>query len=291
MLKGQSMESPTFILGTGRCGSTVFHRMLVRHEALAYISNINTRFRKLPRLGVPKAMFHRVLLRAGIGEPVEAYPLLAQAFPGFVEPCRDLGGDDVTLSGGKRIRELFTEIQQGQRKERFCYKYTGWPRLEFFSRIFPSARFIHVVRDGRAVANSLLHVPWWTGWSGPENWRWGPLPERYRREWEDEERSFAVLAGIQWKILLDQVEATRPLIHPEQFLEIKYEELMERPLPVFRRVCEYLDLDYSQLFERALRRVELRNANWKWESDLPESEKARLNRSLRSHLEKHGYSQ
>jgi len=39
-----------------------------------------------------------------------------------------------------------------QKKPVFIHKYTGWSRIAFFKEIFPEARFVHVIRDGRAVA-------------------------------------------------------------------------------------------------------------------------------------------
>src|SRR3712207_7426845 len=51
------------------------------------------------------------------------------------------------------------------------------------SEIFKDAKFIHLMRDGRAVANSLLHVYFWSGWKGPGNWGWGQLsPAQQRSE-------------------------------------------------------------------------------------------------------------
>ena len=46
-------------------------------------------------------------------------------------------------------------------KARFAAKLTGPARISYVSSIFPEARFVHVVRDGRAVVQSLMKVEFW----------------------------------------------------------------------------------------------------------------------------------
>lgn len=54
-----------------------------------------------------------------------------------------------------------------KKRNRLLFKITGWPRVGFLHEIFEDAKFIHLIRDGRAVAYSLLQQPWWEGWRGP----------------------------------------------------------------------------------------------------------------------------
>lgn len=71
-----------------------------------------------------------------------------------------------------------------QAKPVFLHKFTGWPRAGFAHAIFPEARFRHVIRDGRAVANSLIQMSWWSGFGGPENWKWGQLSDEDLSAWK-----------------------------------------------------------------------------------------------------------
>ena len=61
---------------------------------------------------------------------------------------------------------------------------TGWPRAGFLHAVFPDARYVNVIRDGRAVANSWLQMDWWLGYRGPEHWHFGPLSDEHREVWE-----------------------------------------------------------------------------------------------------------
>jgi len=49
------------------------------------------------------------------------------------------------------------------------------PRIGFLQAIFPDAKFIHIVRDGCAVANSRMNAPFWKGWQGLNTWG-GQMP-------------------------------------------------------------------------------------------------------------------
>jgi hypothetical protein len=99
---------------------------------------------------------------------------LGALFTGFRRPCRDLLPQDVTLKKKEAIQNVVAQMLT-RKRNRLVVKITGWPRIGFLKEIFPDAKFIHILRDGRAVANSYINVPFWWGWRGLANWRWGPL--------------------------------------------------------------------------------------------------------------------
>lgn len=105
------------------------------------------------------------------------------------------------------------------------HKFTGWPRAGFISAVFPKARFIHIVRDGRAVANSWLRMPLWLGYKGPEQWQWGPLTAEQAEVWDRSGRSFVVRAGLLWQKLIDAHVQARAAIALDAWLEIRYEDI------------------------------------------------------------------
>ena len=77
-----------------------------------------------------------------------------------------------------------------RKRNRLLIKITGWPRIGYLNEIFSDAKFIHILRDGRAVANSLINVEFWRGWQCPQNWRFGRLTEKQQKEWEDSQYFF-----------------------------------------------------------------------------------------------------
>src|SRR5262245_34783722 len=156
----RSSADLAFVLGTGRCGSTLVHEILARHPDVGFVSNLEDRLplRPLPTRftndlyrRVPDSFTVKGRLRFA---PSEAYHALdREVSPMISAPVRDLLAEDVTPWVERRFRAFFLRRAEIQRRPLFLHKFTGWPRAGFVRRIFPEARFIHVVRDGRAVAN------------------------------------------------------------------------------------------------------------------------------------------
>ena len=288
-----------FVLGTGRCGSTLVHEVIARHPDVGFVSNLEDR---IPALPVPTRynndLYRRVPDRFTTKgrlryAPSEAYRALdREVSPAISTPVRDLLAEDVTPWLERRFRAFFESRAAAQRRPVFLHKFTGWPRSGFVRRIFPEARFVHVVRDGRAVANSFLQMPWWQGYRGPDQWNWGPLPEAYAQEWEESGRSFAVLAGLEWKMLMDAFEAARELVPPAQWLEVRYEDVVAEPRERMRQMLDHLGLDWTPEFERGFAGVRFdagrRDA---YRRDLGIHDVAMLESTLAPALERHGYVQ
>ncbi len=86
--------------------------------------------------------------------------------------------------------------------------------LALISEVYPGARFVHIIRDGRDVARSLLAKPW-----GPDS------VEAAAAEWRD-----SVRAG----------RAQAP--SPARYRELRYEELLARPDSAIGSLFDWLDL-------------------------------------------------
>ena len=192
---------------------------------------------------------------------------------------RDLKATDLTRSRQKRLTDALSKLLTSKR-DRLLVKVTGWPRIEFFKQLFPDAKFIHVVRDGRAVANSMLNVDFWRGWEGPANWGWGELGPELEREWKAQDESFVALAGIQWKMLMRSIRNAANTISPEDFLEIRYETLCSEPVSVLKRAIEFSALGWCKRFERAVSTIPLHNANDKWKEQLTAEQQQVLNQVI-----------
>ena len=293
-LRFMTPEAPIIIVGTGRCGSTIYQQLFAEHPRVAWLSEAARNNPARPQLN-RRALERRAhplwgrLYRHRVN-PGEHYAFWEHYCPGFSRTFRDLLASDVTERNKKILREAFGAIAWKERP-RLLIKITGWPKMGFLREVFPDARFIHVVRDGRAVVNSHLNVPFWKGWEGPENWRWGPLPEKYRDEWEHSGRSFVVLGCIQWKILMDAFMAAKALVPDDQFFEFRYEDFCARPLEMYRESVEFAGLEWTPDFEAVIRGANIRSKNTKWGEDLTEEQRELVEQSLAGHLREWGYEE
>ncbi len=86
--------------------------------------------------------------------------------------------------------------------------------------VFPQARLIHLVRDGRDVAESTARIP-----IGP---------------------SSILAIARRWKRYMDTVRDAAAGLPPDQFLEIRFEDLVRDPAGVRRRILEFLGEDDSR---------------------------------------------
>lgn len=288
-----------FLIGTGRCGSTLLYEVLARHPQVGFVSNWDDRSALTPRFlrrnagkiyrltTVPRLEKRRLRVR-----PCEAQRALSrEVSPAVVDPFRDLTADDVTPWLAERLRHFFAKRAAEQRVDRFIHKFTLWPRAAFLHEIFPEARFVHIVRDGRAVANSHLQMTWWRGHLGPSRWKLGPLPSPYREEWEKEGRSLVHLAGIGWQIQMDAFEIARAAVPAEQWLEVRYEDLLADPRKYVDVVLEFLGLPWTRQFERGFARHVFRPGRLDaFRRDLTAEQLELLTRTLSPHLHRYGYA-
>ncbi|MBX3600243.1 MAG: sulfotransferase [Rubrivivax sp.] len=82
---------------------------------------------------------------------------------------------------------------------------------------FPSARFVHIIRDGRDCAQSLHR-----------RWKFDPVVSIYR-----------------WRNLVQLGRKAGAAMGSDRYMEIRYEELTSSPSDVLTRVCGFLDLPFE----------------------------------------------
>lgn len=287
---------PAFVLGTGRCGSTLVHEVLARHADVSFLSNVddlgyapwssslNGRlYRRLP-----DRMTQKGRLRFA---PSEGYRILDRTVSPMVsEPSRDLVASDVTPWLAVRLDDLFRSTAKAQDRGHFLHKFTGWPRAAFLTEIFPEARYVHVVRDGRAVANSWLQMPWWRGHRGPGEWHFGPLPAHYQAVWEESGQSFVVLAGLAWMLLLDAFAVAAEAVGPDHWLQVRYEDVLATPEATFRQIASFLGLPWTAEFAASVRQRHFAlDRRDRFRTDLTALQVKQLDVLLRGPLEQLGY--
>jgi hypothetical protein len=222
-----------------------------------------------------------------------------QCFYGFSTPFRDLTEADVTPHVRNRFQKVVRSILKYQGKKRFIAELSGWSRVRFLKEIFPDAKFIHIVRDGRAVANSLINVDYWRGWEGIYNWRWGvPSPDAITFL-EKYEYRFLALAAVQWRMLVGNIRVETAKLDRGDLLLVRYEDMTADPRGETARCIEFCGLDGDlRRFQRHLSmtvRTRIIDANRfsyripPWRENLNESDVEMLNDIMADELAAFGY--
>jgi hypothetical protein len=285
------IDRPIFINGLGRSGTTIIHTLLSTHPNVNWMSLLCGKYPRRPYLNrwlmcaidIPLIniyLNHRFV-------PLENYAFWDQHYRGFFNPCRDLVASDADPYTKKSLRKAFSQLLTSKRN-RLLIKITGMPRISYLHALFPDAKFVHVTRDGRAVANSRMRTPFWNGWDGLNLWA-GEMPAQYREEWKNHGYSFVALAGIEWKTHLDQMAEFRSSYPHIKVLEVKYEAFCADPVQQLREIANYCELDWDAGFEARLRKHYVESENNKWRTDLTEEQKGILQDVLAVQLVEQGY--
>ena len=131
------LDKPIFLIGAGRSGSTLVHKILSEHPEVAWLTGISNKFPGHPSLG--NLLMHVVGLPA-IGQtlrqlapPGEGYVFWEHHCRGFRRPMRDLSAADVTPRARQQVRAAFDTIRT-ERRRRLVLKITGWPRIRFSAK-------------------------------------------------------------------------------------------------------------------------------------------------------------
>jgi hypothetical protein len=294
-----AIDRPVFVIGTGRSGLTPLMDLIAYHPAFAWPSQYNHRFPGRRSVSLLSRVVDLPGVRSGLKfrlrpyMPIhdESYAFWDHLFHGFGLPFRDLLASDVTPWVRDGMRRAVAEIVRYQGKTRFIAEYSGWSRVDFLKAVFPDARFVHIVRDGRAVANSLTHVAWWRGWEGVYRWHLGvPEPELLEKL-EKYQHSFLALAGIYWKILVRNLVEKTTALPAEDFRLVRYEDLVKDPIATARECIAFVGLDPdSPRFRAHLSTVAIVDANAKkmripsWRRNMSDEQAAMLDDLLGEEL-------
>jgi LPS sulfotransferase NodH len=160
-----------------------------------------------------------------------------------------------------RLHRWCEWYRQSHGKARFVNKHPrNSVRIDYLRRVFPDARFIHVVRDGRAVVSSIVtqirsrarreQQPM-GGFCRPPGWR-----ALLRDDLVEQ-------TALQWQAIVRYLRERSAALGPD-YCEVRYEELCARPREVYRGLFEFAGLaaGEAQLAGVSDRRLE-RSDGWR----------------------------
>jgi len=205
---------PIFV-GSGRSGTTLLRTIFDGHPELAVANEpqfMGTGARQRKRLesdGFDATAFLEIVLnnpnyrRLDLDQS-DVESSIASADPSTVADC---------------VRVVLGVFAAREGKALYGDKTPGYVvQIPELARMFPEARFVHLIRDGRNVALSYIERPW------------GP--------------STVGEAALYWRSRVGRGRAAGEALGSDRYLEARYEDLVDDPETEVRRICEFLSLDF-----------------------------------------------
>jgi hypothetical protein len=207
--------SPLFVIGVARSGTTLLSLMLDSHSRIAipYESHFFV------------AYFQKYHGKTFDGHE-ERLSLVEQilAEPSVQEWDAKLRAEDIDLDNcgtlAATIEQIFRAYARRRKKDIWGEKSPPYTQYVYMiEKMFPTARYIHLVRDGRDVALSLMDKTW-----GPGDF---------------------VSSLHYWT---QKVACARKMLYmlpEERFLEVRFEQFVAEPEAELRRVMQFLQLEFE----------------------------------------------
>jgi hypothetical protein len=263
---------PIFIVGAPRSGTNIFYRTFAKNPDLAWISNITKK--------VPTSLWltRIIMLFRNDHRPTEANNVW-QKFVG--QDDESLGQEDVTVAARKYLNKVIQNNLQIFGKPRFVSKCPGNSfRIEFLQTIFPDAIFIHLLRDGRAAAYSIMR----SRLKHDGNY-WSVKPPGWQ---ELLKLPLVDACGLQWKKTVEAILRSAKSLSPDRYMEVRYEDFVSRPAEIFQQVGEKCDLIWQDELLQTIT-VGMDNRNFKWRMEMSDEDQNTLNALLEKYLKQLGY--
>lgn len=225
------MTAFPFLVGCGRSGTTLLRSMFTCHPEMAipyesyFVVSMGRRA-------------NRTRYEAGDSFALELFldDLFAQfGFRHWHLPEREVREalkESPPGTYADAVRRVFAVYARQQGKRRYGDKTANYVLdIPLLAELFPEARFVHVIRDGRDVALSWLET----------GWEFGPQTVEE--------------AALYWRYYVQRGRRAGAQIGRDRYCELRYERLVANPVDALRELCSFLELEYDptmlEYFEHA----------------------------------------
>ncbi len=249
------LERPVFIVGCGRSGTTILGQLLGEHTKLAYLHEARPIWTYEPRTDIWSFMAARRGGRLVLTDK-DARPDLAA-----------------------RMAHAFSfEVE----RMKAVYLVEKLPinafRVPFIAALFPEARFIHVVRNGLEVADSIAERARVGSWYGYQDYKWKQLAAHAEARGEDE---LVPLCDdgfhrglLEWRLSVEAARSSLANLPSDRVLELRYETLVGESDKVCDQLAAFIGVEPSpEMYEFAAKEIAGREGAGEDAAGKPDTEK------------------
>jgi hypothetical protein len=239
------MNNPfVFILGCQRSGTTLLQHIVDIHHQVAVM---------------PEAGWFGTWYELGTGLTPEGF-VTPDLMPMFLRACKniDLGitpeelygmaGREEKVPYASFISAVFDRYGKARGKSLVGSKNPDYLRhLNTLHRLWPQAKFVHIIRDGRDICASMS-----ARWRSRGDFRGFPFllyekPDKVFDDWS-EDPVITTAKWWEWNVRLGR-EFGRSL-NSEMYYEMTYEDLVARPKAQCVALCEFLGIPFDSAMLR-----------------------------------------
>ena len=227
------------IVGTGRCGSTLLGKMLNTHPDLFVINESHW---------IPKMI---EFFGTGTGPTRDLADIVLRTwhvtdqlvYPGDAAVLHELLDSSTEMHVSEFCDLLMSTLASEAGKRLWADKTPDYgPYMAMLQMIWPNLRFVHLIRDGAAVSESMAQHPGYR-WmaSARETW-WTPASfNRYFNSVPIEavpDSDFQLL----WERRLRRIRDEAARLEQGTYSEFRFEDLVKQPMHELAAICRFVGL-------------------------------------------------
>lgn len=197
-MQASFVSQPVFLVGAERSGTTLLRLMLDHHSQLTWCNEFEYAIDLISDTDLPQL----------------------DTYYRWLETHRIFQATKFKIDSNLDYPQLINSflIQKRTRERKQLVGATVHRHFDRLLRIWPDAKFIHIVRDGRDVARSCIGMGWAGNvWTGIDRW---------------------IKAENLW------TELSKSLSE-EQKIEVSYESLISQPDRVLEDLCDFIGISFD----------------------------------------------
>jgi hypothetical protein len=226
-----------FIIGCARSGTTMLAKMLAFHPHVANLREARYIWTSISRHSDVEGLY----------------------FPR--EQARFRFDEEDTRPGQSQNLRKLLNFALSVRRKRFIVEKLPHNvcRIRWLHALLPSAKFVHIVRDGRSAVRSIANMAKDTQWmvgKWKQNRQWGVNDKKWKTlRPEAEQMGIAVpaagndtdevRAAVEWLYSVRSGEIDGPTL-ADQYLQVSYERIVAAPTKMVKAIFEFLGLPTVQ---------------------------------------------
>jgi omega-hydroxy-beta-dihydromenaquinone-9 sulfotransferase len=253
---------PILIIGAPGSGTTLLHQTLCSHRDVAYITHnmLRAGIRKHGRLVGDRRRALLMLQNLIHRDPASNNPLGDALWIKYFGDYNYMTEKDYSEEMADYFRKKVLQVQNLWGRPRFVDKtLVNCFRVRLLNSIFPDAKFIHTIRDGRAVAFSILNKIDIAGdrFALFDVGFKDILGDKYQSD-----RSELYNYGLAWAEFVRKGREANAVAQ-NRYYEVRYEKLVTEPYDELRNIVDFCELDWYSEFEEKIPPTQNMNEKWK----------------------------